>query len=346
MPLWLDALLIVICALLIDRYVGEVSNRYHPLRWMGNLLDILDRHIINRESRWDVLWGFLGYVLVLLVFGGIGMLICALVRHMLIDVGIFTIGPLTISVGEIVWILVVALFFKVTFAIFAFRRYCAPVAGDLRRHDLGSASAKVQMMVNRQTKGMDLPHLTSSCCETISENLVDSIISPVFYFGFFGLLGAIAFRCSNLMDAMWGHLDKKYFVLGHFPARLDDALGYIPSRLSPIFVTLAAWLMRLHPRQSPLRAALAEHKKTPSPNSGWPMTATAAALGVSFHKEGVYVMGEGPYPSVDDIARCYHLIELTAIVFLLIITAPMAMIFGIHVQVFLEDLLWGLCGGL
>ena len=185
------------------------------------------------------------------------------------------------------------------------------------------------MMVNRKMKGMDLPHITSSCCETVSENLVDSVISPLFYFGLFGLPGAIAFRCSNLMDAMWGHINEKYYVLGHFPARLDDVLGYIPSRISPLFVGVAAKLMRMRSGRSAVKAAMAEHRKTPSPNSGWPMTAVAAAMGVSFEKEGVYVMGEGPLPSIDDIRRCYHLVELTSLVFLLIVTIPLGMFLGI-----------------
>lgn len=346
MELWFDALLIAICALLIDCYVGDVSNRYHPLRWMGNLLDVIDEHIKNRKTNWDVLWGFLSYVLVLVVFGGLAMTICMAVRYGLAGVGVFTVGSVSGSIGELIWILVVALLFKVTFALFAFRRFCAPVADDLRRDDRDAAADKVQMMVNRKTRGMDTPHLASSCCETISENLVDSDISPLFYFGPFGLFGAIAFRCSNLMDAMWGHRDEHFNVIGHFPARLDDVLGLIPARLSPLFVALAAWMGGLKPKRNPIRAACQEHRKTPSPNSGWPMTACAAALGISFHKQDVYIMGEGPLPSIDDIARNYHLVELTTILFMFIWTIPVAMFCGIHVQIYLEDVLYRFFSGL
>lgn len=340
----MDAVLIAVVAFLIDRYIGDVPNRYHPLRWMGNLLDRIDRRISNRSSGWNVLVGFLSYILVLLLFGGVALTVTMSLRYGIGDLGEFDLLGIRCSVGEVVWIAVSALFFKVTFALFAFRRFCAPIADDLRMGDLDAAADKTQMMVNRKTRGMDLPHLTSSCCETVSENLVDSVVSPLFYFGLLGLPGAIAFRCSNLMDAMWGHINEKYRVLGHFPARLDDVLGYIPSRLAPFFVGFAAKLMRLGSGRSAVRAAVAEHRKTPSPNSGWPMTAVAAAMGVSFDKEGVYVMGEGPLPSIDDIQRCCRLVELTSSVFLLVVSIPLCALLGIHVQVFLEDLIrsiWG-----
>ncbi len=340
----MDAVLIAVFAFLIDRYVGDVPNRYHPLRWMGNLLDSIDRRISDRTSGWNTLIGFLSYVLVLLVFGGAAIAITMAVRYGMGDLAEFDLLGISCSVGELVWVAVSALFLKVTFALFAFRRFCAPIADDLRKGDLDAAADKTQMMVNRKTRGMDLPHLTSSCCETVSENLVDSVVSPLFYFGLLGLPGAIAFRCSNLMDAMWGHINDKYRVLGHFPARLDDVLGYIPSRLAPFFVGFAAKLMRLRSGRSAVAAALAEHRKTPSPNSGWPMTAVAAAMGVSFDKEGVYVMGEGPLPSIDDIRRCCRLVEVTSTVFLLAVSIPLCALLGIHVQIFFEDLIYGILG--
>lgn len=344
MELWADGILIVIVAMLIDRYIGDVPNKYHPLRWMGNLLDAVDRRIHNRTSNWCTLYGFLGYLLILLLFGGIALTITAALRYGLEDVLEFEVFGVSSNLGEILWIIVSALFLKVTFALFAFRKFCKPIQDDLREGRLDDAADKTQMMVNRKTRGMDEAHISSSCCETISENLVDSVISPLFYYGIFGLPGAIAFRCSNMMDAMWGRRTEQYNKLGHFPARLDDVLGFIPSRLSPLFVELAAWCMRIKGRKSAIRAALKEHKKTPSPNSGWPMTASAAALGVSFEKEGVYVMGEGPLPSIDDISRCYHLIELTSILFTIILVFPLCALLGVQVQVIVEDFILGLLG--
>ncbi|AGI48113.1 cobalamin biosynthesis protein CobD [Thermoplasmatales archaeon BRNA1] len=337
MELWIDAVLIAISTLLIDRYVGDVPNRYHPLRWMGNLLDAIDRRLHNRTSWWATVVGFLSYMLVLVLFSFAALMILMLVRYGLAGVCGFEIFGQGSDLGEIAWIVMTGLLVKVTYSLFLFRKNCSVIMDDLRNGDLDAAADKTQMMVNRKTRGMDEPHLTSSCCETISENLVDSVVSPFFYYGILGMFGAVMFRCANLMDAMWGRRNEKYNMLGHFPARWDDVLGFIPSRLSPLFIGFAAWLMRLKNRRPAMKAAIREHKLTPSPNSGWPMTATAAAMGISFEKKDVYVMGEGPLPSIDDIARCYRLIEVTSILFMFIIAVPVSILLGIHVQVAMED---------
>jgi adenosylcobinamide-phosphate synthase len=48
----------------------------------------------------------------------------------------------------------------------------------------------------------------------------------------------------------------------------------------------------------------AEARRTPSPNSGWPMAAMALILNVSLHKPGVYVLNAGGRePQVDDTDR-------------------------------------------
>ena len=321
--LWLDAVLIIALALAIDAIIGEVPNAIHPLRWMGNILYFLDRHIKRGNPTMTKIKSFLSYLLVLLIFGGIAFIILAAVHHYL---------------GEIAWIMVTALFFKVTFAVFSFRRHCKPIQEDLRNNDTEAAAAKVQMIVSRNTKGMDAGHIASSCTETISENYVDSIVSPVTYFGLLGMLGAMMFRCANLMDAMWGYRNEKYGDLGFFPAKFDDILGFVTSRISPLFIALGAFLMRMDWKAA-IPASIEEHTKTPSPNSGWPMTAFAAALGISMEKKDVYVMGKGELPTIDDIGRCYRLLELSSILYILIVTLPLYVFIGIHVQTGIENFL-------
>jgi adenosylcobinamide-phosphate synthase len=75
------------------------------------------------------------------------------------------------------------------------------------------------------------------------------------------------------------------------------------------------------------------------------MVACAAALGIRMEKVGVYVMGKGEMPTVQDITRCYHLVEFTSILFILVITLPLYAFLGIHVQIWFEDVIlrfWGL----
>ena len=336
MVLWLDAILVVVLALAIDRYIGEVPNSVHPLRWMGNILAAIDRHVACRGSRKAVAIGFLSYLLVFLIFTGIGLALTSLVRYGLTS----AVSPLA---GEVAWILVTAVLFKISFAIFSFRKHCDPICEDLDAGRVEDAASKVQMIVSRNTKGMDAEHIASSCCETVTENLVDSVYSPVLYFGILGLPGAVMFRCANLMDAMWGYLNDRYALLGRFPARFDDVLGFVTSRASPYFIALAGMMLGMDWRRS-VPAARAEHTKTPSPNSGWSMTAAAAVLGISMEKKGVYVMGDGPMPTTDDVRRCCRLIELSAMIFLLLVGIILFGLIGIQVQLLIEDTVFGFWG--
>ena len=157
MVLWLDAILVVVLALAIDRYIGEVPNSVHPLRWMGNILAAIDRHVVCRGSKKAVAIGFLSYLLVFLIFTGIGLALTSLVRYGLTS----AVSPLA---GEVAWILVTAVLFKISFAIFSFRKHCDPICEDLDAGRVEDAASKVQMIVSRNTKGMDAEHIASSCC--------------------------------------------------------------------------------------------------------------------------------------------------------------------------------------
>lgn len=328
MDLWISAVCIVVLAILIDRFVGEVPNAIHPLRWIGNLVGFLDRHIRRTSRPATVLKGMLSYLLVAVLYILVSVAISALTRHFL---------------GEIPWIIISAFLFKVDFAIFSFRKHCIPIQRDLRNGDLDAAAAKTQMIVSRKTAGMDADHIASSCTETISENLVDSVLSPTLYFGLLGLPGAIMFRCANLMDAMWGYLNEKYGDLGFFVAKFDDVLGFIGSRISLLFVTVAAFILGMDWRRV-IPMARAGKDLTPSPNSAWSMVACAAALGIRMEKVGVYVMGEGDMPTADDITRCYHLVELSSILFILCVTMPLYAFIGIDIQILAESLLLSIGG--
>jgi adenosylcobinamide-phosphate synthase len=345
MDLWADAVLIIISALLIDRFIGELPNSVHPLRWLGNILGWVDSHTADRGKRAKAV-GFLSLVSVYVLILFVTLFVIVSVRMAVseYDMEFILFGDVSVYLSEIVWIILCGVFLKINFAIFSFRKHCKPIQKDLREGKIEDAAAKVQMIVSRNTKGMDEAHIASSCCETITENLVDSVISPTMYGGLFGIPGAIFFRCTNLMDAMWGYLNEKYSNMGFFPAKTDDVLGYVTARISPYFVSLASMLTGGGKPGKILEAARNEHSKTPSPNSGYPMTACAAALGISMEKKGVYVMGTGPMPTVDDISRCYRLVELTSVIFVLLVMLPLYAVIGIHVQIFFENLMVSLLG--
>ncbi|MCX7257903.1 MAG: cobalamin biosynthesis protein, partial [Polaromonas sp.] len=109
-----------------------------------------------------------------------------------------------------------------------------------------------------------------------------------------GLPGAAVYRFANTADAMWGYRGtykgQHWEWAGKWAAWADDALSWLPARLTAALLALTAGGL-------PLQALRLEARKTPSPNSGWPMAAMALALGVSLRKPGVYTLNpEGRPP--------------------------------------------------
>ncbi|WP_461435740.1 cobalamin biosynthesis protein, partial [Methanosphaera sp.] len=153
------------------------------------------------------------------------------------------------------------------------------------------------------------------------------IFSPLFYTTIFslffgiivGIIAAVIYRVSNTMDAMLGYKTKELINIGCYPAKLDDILNYIPARLTGYYVVLSSFILRYDYKQSydvMKKFAL----KTPSPNSGYPMAATAGALNITLIKEGVYELGYGTDElTKEKISEAIKITKVTSILFILTI---------------------------
>ena len=159
----------------------------------------------------------------------------------------------------------------------------------------GVAPARVRLarLVSRDVSAMPPDELRETALETLSENLSDSVIAPLFWFVLAGLPGAVLYRFANTADAMWGYRGRWEWA-GKWAARADDVLSYVPARLTGLALATPR-----HWRALPAQAA-----KTPSPNGGWPMGALALRLGVRLRKPDAYALNADA-PSPD--ARCFEL---------------------------------------
>ncbi len=327
---WIYAITIPVMALAIDLLVGEPPNRFHPVVWMGRLIGFLDGKVSRKEPRRagrEKALGVLVAIIPIIVFVLAFTALLAVVREFL---------------GVIIWALACAVLFKTLFAIRALETHTAPMVEDLRRNDLDAARRKAAMVVSRDVNKLDRPHVISCAVETVSENLVDSVLSPMFYFGLAGIPGATALRVSNTEDGMIGYLSEKHRNVGWFAARLDDGMHYVVARMSVPFIMLALALMGKDWRGA-WRAAKRDHKQTSSPNKGWPMAAVAGGLGVRFEKIGYYSMGEGEVPTDPTVIRdTIKVMKLTGVLFFILVLIPLFAVLGIQVQLFLENLLLGL----
>jgi adenosylcobinamide-phosphate synthase len=123
----------------------------------------------------------------------------------------------------------------------------------------------------------------------MTENLTDSIVSPLCYYVIFGLPGAAVFRAANTMDAMLGYRDERE-RLGWCSARMDDLLNFVPARMTVLFLLLYFIVRRrLKPALHILRR---DRRNRPGFNGGIVMAAMAGGIGVRFEKPGVYSIGD------------------------------------------------------
>jgi len=184
---------------------------------------------------------------------------------------------------------------------------------------------ELSKIVSRDTDDMPEPKIVTSAVESVSENYVDAVVSPLFYASLFGPLGAVFFKTASTMDSMIGYKNEKFLYYGRFAARLDDVLNFIPARLSIIPVYIAAMWLKMNPKRA--CAAFRKYRLChASPNSAHAMSAFAGALGIQLGGRVSYfgkmtekpVIGdEGRQPERDDIRKAVRLMEVSSIVWVL-----------------------------
>jgi adenosylcobinamide-phosphate synthase len=179
-------------------------------------------------------------------------------------------------------------FISTTIAIKGLKDAAMKVYEPLRQGKLDEARTCVGYIVGRNTSQLDEPEITRATVETVAENIVDAVVSPLVY----ALLGAaplaMLYRAANTLDSMVGYKSDQYLNFGWASARWDDWMNWLPARLTGVLLVAAAAFRK---GCSPRRAAAAIRqfaKLHPSPNSGIPESAAAGALGIELGGVNVY----------------------------------------------------------
>ncbi len=176
---------------------------------------------------------------------------------------------------------------------------------------LDEARARVRSLVGRDTAQLDADDLARAVVESVAENCVDAVTATLWWGTVGGATGALAHRAVNTLDAMIGHRNARYERFGWAAARLDDALNYLPARLTAVAVAA----VRPRRARAVWRAVRDDAPRHPSPNGGVVEAAFAAALGVSLGGVNRYgdrlddrgTLGTGPPPAVEHIAHATRL---------------------------------------
>lgn len=253
----------------------------HPVIWAGRLIAAMDRHW-NRAGR-QLAGGIAAMLLLLAVGGGIGWMIERLAAGWAGTLGVILLATTGLAQRSL-WDHVMA------------------VATPLEQGDLDNARTALSLTVGRDTAALDDADISAAAIETLAESFCDGIVAPAFWFLILGLPGLFAFKCISTADSMIGHRDARFELFGKASARMDDALNWVPARLSGVAICLAGGGWRIMWRD-------AGHHL--SPNAGWPESAMAGALGVTLGGGAFYdgewitrqTLGDGPHPVPADLRR-------------------------------------------
>ena len=222
----------------------------------------------------------------------------------------------------IISVVVGVILLKTTIAIRGMERYALSVVYSLEQDNLDSARANLSMIVKRNTKNLDKNHIISGVLESISENTVDGITGPLFYYAIFGLPGAFVYRVINTADSMIGYKTDIFKNVGWFAATCDTILNYIPSRLTGLIMIISAAILQNNWKES-YKIMIRDGKKTESHNAGYPMAALAGALETKFEKLNHYKLGNGEIIlTKEHVYSAITMMKLTSIIFFGIVTIP------------------------
>ena len=272
----------IVVAVALDLAVGEPPARWHPVVWLGRALGWAERRAPGRSVA-D------GAAALTLVSAG------AWAAARLVAIAAGRLGRLGIALE--------ALALKPAFALRRLAEAAGGVEAALLAEDLEAARIRAgRDLVSRPTEGLGAAEVASAAIESTAENLVDSVAAPILAYAVGGLPAAWAYRAVNTADAMWGYRDTRYERFGKAAARLDDLANLVPARLGATALAAGAVLAGENGARA-ARVAWAHHRRTASPNAGWPMAAMAGALGVGLAKRGAYRLGESPLPSSPQAIR-------------------------------------------
>jgi adenosylcobinamide-phosphate synthase len=269
-------------AFALDLLFGDPARFPHPVRWMGAAITRLEPRF-RRLAASPALGGTL--FAVFLTAGTWALTAAATVLVRRADAGL-------------------AVAFEAVLVYYCISARSLYDAADeiyrlLATDRISEARTKVAWIVGRDVRGYQGPDIARAAVETVAENFVDGVLSPLFFAACGGAPLAMAFKMVSTLDSMVGYKNEAYRKFGMASARLDDAFNFIPARLSVALIALCAQILAGSGRRA-LATAWAEGANHPSPNAGRPEAAFAGALAVKLNGPNIYggVRVEKPFIGV------------------------------------------------
>lgn len=323
LSLFLFILLSFILSMMIDWSFGEIPGKIHPVVIIGSIITFFKNLFIGIKNR----------------LSGLLLVVSTAIAVCLISAVIYFVCCYNI----ILLFIIFTILLSSTYSVNMLLQTAVDVRNDLNE-DIDKARRSVSYLVSRNTDELTESFIVSAVIESLTENITDSFVAPVFYFFIFGLIILFAkidyqlyflllipmlYRMFNTLDAMVGYKTDELKYIGYFPAKIDDVLNYIPSRIAGLFIVVSAYILKFDGKNS-FRIMLRDARKCPSPNSGYTMATTAGALNIQLIKKDTYILGDDNKEIIsDDISRAVRLSKSAIILFTITIIILFSLIYVI-----------------
>jgi adenosylcobinamide-phosphate synthase len=282
---------IIVAAFFLDLAIGDPQWLPHPVRVIGKVISKSERILRNLfKTPFEEKIG--GIILTAFVTGS------TFASAVFIIYVIYSVA----EINDFLYVLsTIALIYlcSTTIATKELVNAARCVIDAVKEADIKSARKHLSMIVGRDTDKLPEKNILKATMETLSENLSDGVVAPLFYLSIGGIPAAMAYKAINTLDSMVGYKNDKYKYFGWASARLDDIANYIPARITGVIIVAASaiYFRSFSAAGDSLRIMILDGKKHLSPNAGIPEAAMAGALGVMLGGPSSYggVVCEKPY---------------------------------------------------
>jgi len=264
--------LMVCAAVALDLALGDPQGWPHPVRWMGRAISWFEP-VCRRFWKNERGSGAVFAVVLVAAAWGLSFLLLK---------GLTALHPL-IGIVAATGMLYYCL------AIRSLMAAAMEIYGLLMHREIDLAREKLSLIVSRDVAHYQEADIARATVETVAENFVDGVLSPLCFAAVGGAPLAMAYKMINTLDSMVGYKNARYIRFGTAAARLDDVANYLPARLSVALIAAAARLLGGPGAQR--RAwytARSEGGHHASPNAGYPEAAFAGTLAVRLNGPNSY----------------------------------------------------------
>ena len=307
------SLLALVLGFGIDLLVGDPHSIPHPVIFIGKLISALEklvRKIFPKTVKGE---NFAGGVLWLVVVA-VSTAVPALLLWLCYGIRVW----LGLAIESIMcWQIL---------ATKSLKDESMKVYDALQTGDIAKSRYAVSMIVGRDTENLDDKAVARAAVETVAENTSDGIVAPMLYLAIGGAPLGFFYKAVNTMDSMLGYVEMPYKNIGLVPAKMDDVMNFIPSRLSALIMLLAGWLLKLNVKNG-WKIFKRDRFNHASPNSAQTESVCAGLLSLQLAGDAYYhgelhkkkfigdALREIEY---EDIKRACRLLYVTAVLSLIL----------------------------